>query len=62
MHGGDHPVRFYAAHPIESIDGYRIGTLCVFDLKPHDLRDIDPSVLRDLALLAEAEISTLPGD
>jgi hypothetical protein len=60
VHGADHPVRFYAAHPIESIDGYRIGTLCVFDLKPHDVQDMDPSVLRDLALLAEAEISTLP--
>lgn len=62
VHGVDHPVRFYAAHPIESLDGYRIGTLCVFDLKPHDVDDIDPSVLRDLALLAEAEISTLPHD
>lgn len=60
VHGGDHPVRFYAAHPIESLDGYRVGTLCVFDLKPHDPDDIDPSVLRDLALLAEAEISALP--
>jgi hypothetical protein len=62
VHGTEHPVRFYAAHPIESVDGYRIGTLCVFDLKPHDPQDIDPSVLRDLALLAEAEISTLPSD
>ncbi|MBW4040969.1 MAG: GAF domain-containing protein [Acidobacteria bacterium] len=62
VHGGDHPVRFYAAHPIESMDGYRVGTLCVFDLKPHDPRDVDPSVLRDLALLAEAEISALPED
>lgn len=60
VHGGEHPVRFYAAHPIESLDGYRVGTLCVFDLKPHDPDDIDPSVLRDLALLAEAEISALP--
>ena len=57
---GPHPVRFYAAHPIESVDGYRIGTLCVFDLVPHDERDVDPAVLRDLALLAEAEISVLP--
>ena len=61
VHGGEHPVRFYAAHPIESVDGYRVGTLCVFDLKPHDVQDIDPTVLRDLALLAEAEISALPG-
>jgi GAF domain-containing protein len=60
VHGSDHPVRFYAAHPIESLDGYRIGTLCVFDLKPHEVQDVDTAVLRDLALLAEAEISTLP--
>ncbi|MGN6444615.1 hypothetical protein [Amnibacterium sp.] len=60
VHGPEHPVRFYAAHPIESVDGYRVGTLCVFDLEPHDVQDVDPSALRDLALLAEAEISTLP--
>jgi GAF domain-containing protein len=60
VHGTDHPVRFYAAHPIESIDGYRIGTLCVFDFVPHRPDEIDASVLRDLALLAEAEISALP--
>lgn len=62
VHGAEHPVRFYAAHPIESADGFRIGTLCVFDVAPHDPDDIDPSVLRDLALLAEAEISTLSID
>ena len=62
VHNTDYPVRFYAAHPIESIDGYRVGTLCVFDLKPHDVSDMDTSLLRDLALLAEAEISTLPDD
>jgi hypothetical protein len=62
VHGTDHPVRFYAAHPIESLDGYRIGTLCVFDFVPHAPDDIDASVLRDLALLAEAEISALPPD
>ncbi|GAA2751681.1 GAF domain-containing protein [Amnibacterium kyonggiense] len=60
VHAAAHPVRFYAAHPIESLDGYRIGTLCVFDLVPHDPADVDPAVLRDLAQLAEAEISTLP--
>jgi GAF domain-containing protein len=53
-------VRFYAAHPIESQDGFRIGTLCVFDLVPHDVGEVDGAVLRDLALLAEAEISALP--
>ncbi len=46
-------VAFYAAHPIESVDGYRVGTLCVYDPRP---REVDVSLLRDFALLAEAEI------
>lgn len=50
------PIRFYASHPIESIDGYRIGVLCVWDDSPHSVEDFDVSALRDLALLAEAEI------
>ena len=52
-----HPVRFYAAHPIESTDGYRIGTFCIYDHEPRDVRGLDLSVLRDLALLAQAEIT-----
>lgn len=56
VHGGT-PVRYYAGHPIESVDGYRIGTLCVFDLIPHEAGEDDAAALRDLALLAEAEIS-----
>ncbi|MGN6742363.1 MAG: GAF domain-containing protein [Amnibacterium sp.] len=50
------PIRFFAAHPIESIDGYRIGALCVFDSVPREAEDVDVVALRDLALLAEAEI------
>lgn len=53
---GPDPIRFYAAHPIESIDGYRIGVLCVWDDVPHVVDDFDLAALRDLALLAEAEI------
>ncbi|WP_375388804.1 hypothetical protein [uncultured Amnibacterium sp.] len=62
VHDALYPVRFYAAHPIESLDGYRIGTLCVFDFVPHERDEIDETVLRDLALLAEAEISALQAD
>ena len=53
---GPGAIRFYAAHPLESIDGYRIGVLCVWDDVPHDVGAFDVSALRDLALLAEAEI------
>ncbi|MGT2426189.1 GAF domain-containing protein [Amnibacterium kyonggiense] len=54
---GAHPIRFYAAHPIESTDGYRIGSFCIYDHEPRDARALDLSVLRDLALLAQAEIT-----
>jgi hypothetical protein len=53
---GEHPIRFYAAHPIESADGYRIGSFCIYDPEPRDVRGLDLSVLRDLALMAQAEI------
>jgi hypothetical protein len=54
---GPHPIRFYAAHPIESADGYRIGSFCIYDSEPRDVRGLDLAVLRDLALLAQAEIT-----
>lgn len=53
---GPGAVRFYAAYPIESLDGYRIGAFCVYDRVPRDVRDLDLAVLRDLALLAQAEL------
>lgn len=56
LQAGADPVRFYAAYPIESIAGYRIGVLCVWDDAPRDAADVDISTLRDLALLAEAEL------
>jgi hypothetical protein len=58
---GPHPIRFYAAHPIESPDGYRIGSFCVYDSEPRDVRGLDLAVLRDLALLAQAEITGADG-
>ena len=51
------PIRFYAGHPIESVDGYRIGTLCVYDPEPRDPATVSLELLRDLALLAQAELT-----
>ena len=49
-------VRFYAAHPIRSWDGYRIGTLCVHGPEPRTMRQSDLAPLRDLAGLVEQEL------
>lgn len=54
---GPNAIRFYAAHPIESPDGYRIGSFCIYDSQPRDPEEINLQVLRDLALLAQAEIT-----
>lgn len=50
------PIRFYAAYPLESLEGYRIGVLCVFDTVAVPEAEVDVEALRDLALLAEAEL------
>jgi GAF domain-containing protein len=51
------PIRFYAGYPIESVDGYRVGTLCVYDPEPRDPASVNVELLRDLALLAQAELT-----
>lgn len=58
----DHPsvsgelrVRFYAGRPVR-IAGRRVGTLCLVDRRPRDLRDDDLRVLDDLATLVEHEL------
>ena len=53
---GDPPIRFYAGYPIESPDGYRIGSLCVMDSEPRDASEVDPAPLRELAMLAQKEL------
>ncbi len=54
---GPRPIRFYAAHPIQSLDGYRIGSFCIYDSQPREPEEVNLDVLRDLALLAQAEIT-----
>jgi GAF domain-containing protein len=54
--GNGRLVRFYAGHPIHSIDGHRIAVLCVYDTRPRRLDDSEISALRDLALQAESRL------
>ncbi|MFD1721091.1 GAF domain-containing protein [Amnibacterium endophyticum] len=50
--------RFYAGHPLEAPNGYRIGTLCVLGRtpRPDDLSALEQVALIDLAARAEAEL------
>ena len=48
--------RFYAGFPIEADSGERIGVLCVFDPEPRSTGEVDTVLLRELALLIQAEL------
>ncbi len=53
---GEPHIRFYAGHPLHSVDGSRVGTLCVIDREPRRLAREQLDVLRDLAALVESEL------
>jgi phosphoribosyl 1,2-cyclic phosphodiesterase/DNA-binding response OmpR family regulator len=52
-------IRFYAGRPVR-FDGRRVGTLCLADSRPRQLRDDDVQALEDLAVLVEKELATSP--
>ncbi len=42
-------IRFYAGAPLRTLDGYRIGTLCIIDSLPRTFGAKDAALLRELA-------------
>jgi diguanylate cyclase (GGDEF)-like protein len=52
--------RFYAGHPLSTIDGSVVGTLAVFDYRPRTLKENERSAMSDLAAVAEKELRTSP--
>lgn len=46
---GTHGIRFYAGAPLTTPDGHLIGTLCVMDLRPRHINQIQRQALRTLA-------------
>jgi diguanylate cyclase (GGDEF)-like protein/PAS domain S-box-containing protein len=56
---GEPHIVFYAGAPLSSVDGYKIGTLCLIDDKPHSLTPEQHKFLRDIADLVEREINDL---
>lgn len=53
---GDPHIRFYAGCPIKSLNGSRLGTLCIIDNKARILNQQDLEVLKDLASMVEREL------
>ena len=57
---GNLGLRFYAGMPLRSAEGLPYGTLCLIDYTPRSLPPGDLEALRDLAILAEAELRASP--
>jgi diguanylate cyclase (GGDEF)-like protein len=52
-------IRFYAGCPLTVTNGSRLGTLCLFDIKPRTMDDEERATFRDLAQMAEQELSAI---
>jgi len=53
---GDAHLRFYAAYPIESPFGERIGVISVLAREPRQWNESETKLLRDLALMVQREL------
>ncbi|WP_019936371.1 diguanylate cyclase domain-containing protein [Bordetella sp. FB-8] len=52
-------IRFYAGHPLQSIEGYNLGTLCILDSTPREFSQEEAERLVDLAKIVEKYLQTL---
>ena len=52
-------IRFYAGVPLRYLNGSKLGTLCIIDQQPRSLDEDDHAMLRDLAEMAESELSAV---
>ncbi|NKX52139.1 serine phosphatase, partial [Arthrobacter deserti] len=50
-------VRFYAGEPVRAPDGERVGSLCIVDTRPRQLRSREQEILHELAGWVERELA-----
>lgn len=55
----DPNIRFYAGYPLKSINGSKLGTLCIIDTVARDFTEKDSEALSDLGEMVEQEINSL---
>jgi sigma-B regulation protein RsbU (phosphoserine phosphatase) len=53
---GELGIQFYAAAPITTPDGYRLGTVCVLDTHPREISAADLATLQDLAAVVMEQL------
>lgn len=54
---GEPGIRFYAGAPLYSVEGYKIGTICLVDSEPHpEFSEKDEALLADLAAITSDQI------
>lgn len=56
VNGAPH-IRFYAGHPIKTLEGYAAGTLCIIDTKPRSFSAAEQALLVSLAKMVEDELN-----
>lgn len=53
---GEFGLRFYAAAPLTTSDGYNIGALCIVDQEPREFSETDQRILENLASIIISDI------
>lgn len=53
---GEFGLKFYAAAPLKTPDGYNIGAVCIVDREPREFSDADQRVLAHLASIVMDEL------
>jgi len=53
---GDFGLRFYAGFPLQTSDGFNLGTLCVIDQQPREITEAERATLKELAAIVIDEL------
>jgi diguanylate cyclase (GGDEF)-like protein len=52
-------VRFYAGYPLRVAENVRVGTLCVYDMKPRALSEEERGIMNDFTEMTQTELASI---